>query len=143
MLVYAQVRFLVIAAAHEVTSWAYIRHSRYWCHSLTIPRKQIKLKSLHPLSLTPSREDEGRGANNFTSQEEKFIERSGHWRHRVYRNPIDRSVYPKRSASPLSPLKTSDLMWPKGLPIEFVHSDCNDKTSETTTYRWHRKADWL
>ena len=25
--------------------------------------------------------------------------------------------------------KTSDLKWLKGLPIEFVHGDCNDKTS--------------
>jgi hypothetical protein len=107
------------------------------------PKKTDKLKKVTSSQPSQSREDEGRVANNFTSQEEKFIERSGHWRHRVYRNPVDRSVYPKRSASPLSSLKTSDLIWPKGLPIEFVHGDCNDKSSEMTTYRWHRKADWL
>jgi hypothetical protein len=35
------------------------------------------------------------------------------------------------------------LKWLKSLSIEFVRGDCNDKTSETTTCRRHRKADWL
>jgi nucleoside-diphosphate-sugar epimerase len=41
------------------------------------------------------------------------------------------------------PPKTTDLQWLKGLPSEFVHGDFNDKTSETTASRRHRKADWL
>jgi len=36
--------------------------------------------------------------------------------------------------------KTSDLKWLKGLPIEFVHGDCNDKTSLEKAVRG---VDWV
>jgi len=36
--------------------------------------------------------------------------------------------------------KTSDLKWLKGLPIEFVHGDCNDKTSLEKAVR---DVDWV
>ena len=42
------------------------------------PKKTDKIKKLTSPQLSPSIEDEGWGKNNFTSQEEKFIERLGH-----------------------------------------------------------------
>jgi len=36
--------------------------------------------------------------------------------------------------------ETSDLKWPKGLPIEFVQGDCNDKTSLEKAVRG---VDWV
>ena len=36
--------------------------------------------------------------------------------------------------------KTSDLKWLKGLPVEFVHGDCNDKTSLEKAVRG---VDWV
>jgi len=69
---------------------------------LTILRKQIKLFKVPPLPF-PIKGEEGWGVKNFTSQEDKFIESPGHWRHRIYRQPFDGSAYSKRCASPLSP----------------------------------------
>ena len=72
--------------------------------SLTILRKQAKLGKL-PTSPFPIDGKEGQGMKNFTSQEEEFIESSGHRGHRIYRKPFDRGAYSKRSARPLSPSK--------------------------------------
>ena len=69
--------------------------------SLTILRKQIKITMLSFLIMG----EEGWGAKDSASREEKFIESTGHWRYGIYRKPLDRSSYSKRSASPLSPPK--------------------------------------
>jgi nucleoside-diphosphate-sugar epimerase len=56
---------------------------------------------------------------------------------------LTEALIPKGMQARCLPRKTSDLKWLKSLSIEFDRGDCNDKTSETTTCRRHRKADWL
>jgi len=72
--------------------------------SLTISRKQIKLKHLLPFTL-PHQGGGWVGREYFTHQEDKFIESPGHWRHGIYRKPCDRSAHSKRSTSPMSDSK--------------------------------------
>jgi hypothetical protein len=65
------------------------------------PKKIDETKKVIPTSFPINREERW-GRKNYISQEEEFIESSGHRRHRIYRKPFNRSACSKRNASPLS-----------------------------------------
>ena len=107
------------------------------------PKITDKIGELAAPQPAPTREGEGWRENYFARQKEKFIERPDHWRHRIYRNPFDRSVCPKRVRLRYLPPNTGDLKRLTGLSIGFVHGYCNAKTSERMTRRRYGKAGWL
>jgi len=102
-----------------------------------------KLKKVTFPQPSLSREDEGRGANNFTGQERNSLNALATGGTGFIGIHLTEAFIPKGMQARCLPRKTSDLKWLKSLSIEFVRGDCNDKTSETTTCRRHRKADWL
>jgi hypothetical protein len=101
MMAYTQIRFLVIAAALVIIIVGINQAQSVLPSFLDNPKITDKIKKVLFTQPSLSREDEGRGANNFTGQEGNSC--SGHWRHRIYRDPFDRSAYSKRNASPLPP----------------------------------------
>jgi len=75
---YIQIRFRVTVAALVVITVNINQAQSVRVSFLDNPKKTDKIKKLTSPQPSPSIEDEGWGKNNFTSQEEKFIERLGH-----------------------------------------------------------------
>lgn len=75
---YIQIRFRVTVAALVVITVNINQAQSVRVSLLDNPKKTDKIKKLTSPQPSPSIEDEGWGKNNFTGQEEKFIERLGH-----------------------------------------------------------------
>ena len=75
---YTQIRFRVTVAALVVIIVGINQAHSVRVSFLDNPKLTDKIKKLTPPQPSPFIEDEGWGKNNFTNQEEKFIERLGH-----------------------------------------------------------------
>lgn len=143
MMAYTQIRFLVIAAALVIIIVGINQAQSVLPSFLDNPKITDKIKKVIFTQPSLSREDEGRGANNFTGQEGNSLNALATGGTGFIGIHLTEALIPKGMQARCLPRKTSDLKWLTSLSIEFVRGDCNDKTSETTTCRRHRKADWL
>ena len=143
MMAYTQIRFLVIAAALVIIIVGINQAQSVLPSFLDNPKITDKIKKVIFTQPSLSREDEGRGANNFTGQEGNSLNALATGGTGFIGIHLTEALIPKGMQARCLPRKTSDLKWLKSLSIEFVHGDCNDKTSATTTCRRHRKAGCL
>ena len=143
MMAYTQIRFLVIAAALVIIIVGINQAQSVLPSFLDNPKITDKIKKVIFTQLSYQGRDEGRGANNFTGQEGNSLNALAAGGTGFIGIHLTEALIPKGMQARCLPRKTSDLKWLKSLSIEFVRGDCNDKTSETTTCRRHRKADWL